>query len=296
MAAMAATLLIASLLSTVSVQGEATCPAASAVEARLRELLPDSAGPAHVARIETIEGGVRIALFNEDGRPVASRDLETSAPCEQRAEACAVVLAVWEAELRAGTALALPAASPRAPVASRVEAATAEPPRRALRVGLDLGLGGSLAALQPAVSGAIAASFSRADSPWGARLSVVASSPRSFALGSGTVRWLRPSLTLGPTWTARGGLDLELSAQAVATLLSVAGSGFAEDSSAWGFEAGLATEARLIWTGGPVEWWLGLWAAAWPSRQTVRVSGAELTADLPWLEAALRAGVGWVAR
>ena len=293
---MAATLLFAGLLSAVSVQGDATCPTASAVEERLRALLPDSTGPAHLARIEAIEGGVRLVLFDRDGRPVASRDLETSAPCEQRAEACAVVLAVWEAELRAGTALALPAAAPRGPVASRAEVETAEPARSALRVGLDLGVGGSLAALQPAVGGVLAASLSRFDSPWGARLSVVASSARIFELGPNTVRWLRPSLALGPTWTARGGLDLEVSAQAVATLLSVAGSGFAEDSSALDFEAGLATEARLVRRGDRVDGWMGLWAGVWPGRQTVRVSGAELTAELPRFEVALRAGLGFAAR
>ena len=83
------------------IEGEGPCPAAAAVGAALRPLIPDELGPddRHLAFALTPWGEVRVVLSEAAGRVLAERTLKATGTCASQAHRVAVLAAAWLGEL-----------------------------------------------------------------------------------------------------------------------------------------------------------------------------------------------------
>ncbi len=167
--------------------GEGGCPSADEVSARLGGLLGTApeAGPAEVLEMGPDPAGLRLRLWRADGTLVAERTIARAASCAEMAEATAVLVAAWEADLRPGTT--------RMPLREAV-AAPVSPATAAYELGVvpAVWLGGGGPALGGVVRGGI---WSRR-APLGMTVAAAAAYPTSSA-GDGWARWRRYALSGG---------------------------------------------------------------------------------------------------
>jgi hypothetical protein len=263
--------LLATGLLAVAVSGEATCPAAPAVEARVRALLPADGGGAGEARLERRDGRLRIALVRPGGVLAGERVIEGEHRCDELVDAAAVVVASWLSDERAAAG---------APVLSVVDGS------------LELGAG-----LGAAVAGGMAPS-GLLTAAWGegvlaGRLAAILTGAHQAGLPAGTVRWRRWSLAAGPELRfVVGRASLQPHLAYTAAWLTADGRGFARTeqhaSLVSGAEAGLRLALRARWRP-----FLEVSGAYWPGRTAVYQEPDQAETVLPRLEAFVTLGVSF---
>jgi hypothetical protein len=266
-------------------------------------------GPRLSGEIRWVGEDLSIALRTPQGRLAAVRTLPRSGSCLDLAAASAVVITVWEGEMRADLGPELPApegdASPRRTsvpdpaalaIAHSAEANLDSP--RPWEIGV-----GALASQETDLAPGLmaAAQMGRRSSRLAARLGVVVTRAHVLPLGPspGQSRWSRAAVDLGlrgRTWLGAGAVDLHI--ELAAAWVHLAGAGFGTNYTRTGFDVGGAAGVRWAWTGDrtapSVESFVAPFVAmegvVWPSRQLVTAQGGGAEARLPLFE--LRAAVG----
>jgi hypothetical protein len=297
--------LLVSLGPVVTVEGDAVCPTAADVAARLATLLPARATDVapDVARLELREGALLVTLTGADGTSIGERALDSGFPCGDLASAAAVVIATWESDVHPEFRLAAPPAVPPPPPPPAPPVVTAAPPPSPPASTLDVGAGllGSLApgagGVAPAVGAIVAGSWTPGGRRLGVRLALAGTIDRELPLGTGHVRWQRTDVALGPQLRlASTGAPwaVDLHAEAMAGWLIASGNGFATDLQDGTLDPGLGAGARLNLGRGMFVPWLEASLAAW-LRQQAAYAGASVV-GLPRFEATLALGLSYRAR
>jgi hypothetical protein len=253
------------------------------VAARLAALAPGGAD----GRATLIDeaGGVRLRLVRGDGTVVGDRRLDGGFPCDELAEAAALVLASWQSELQAAPVTAPPpATAPAAPARPAAAATTIE-------------LGAGLTAAPDLVPGAtLVAAVGRG--AWAAELTAGASVFRRDDVGGGQVRWLRAPLILGlrRRWPVGQAWALDATAGPAAALLLVRGEGFDRNHAATEVDLGGAGVVRAWRRWGAVGAWAGLTVVGWSAARDLTARPDESRRPLPQIEGWLAVGASWAAR
>ncbi len=272
----------ASLLA-VSVDGTARCPTPEEVKAPLAALLPPG-GEAHRLSLSGAPDNDRrlsLALHDDGGRLLASRELDSGAPCPDRALAVAAIVAAWEFSLRDGRTALTPTAQQTVP-------ATAAP--KAWGVAVQAGayaavdLGGGAAGASVSVRPGAGA--------WLLSAGAFGSALRQVGLSPGVARVSRGLGELG----AGGGfqvkaVSLEVGCQVLAGAVMVEGAGYSENSHAVAPEVGAALSLRAGFGVGRLQPWVGFKGVAWPIARPLTVGGGEGSASLPRFEGFLGVGI-----
>jgi hypothetical protein len=284
-------------------------------------LLPSSGGgdtrtPRDVVEIATGESVPVVRLVEPGGRVVHERRLDAGASCSERANEAAVVIATWEANLRADVPFPpaprasasgrdaptppAPAALPpsRAPafvvVSAPVSVQAAAPPRFDQRPESRATIGGELFMAASLPGGSVPAGLVETTRLGRGRLhgraSLLLTGAHALALAPGTVTWRRASLGLGATvdlWRPW----LAFHADALVAAVLAAGSGYNFDASATSWQLGGAAGLR---GGVPVTSRIAIWAdvtvAEFLGTEHVSVLNVTAMPQLPSWEA--QAGVG----
>jgi hypothetical protein len=296
---------------SVAVEGRATCPSPVEVQGRLADLMasiPDGA-PQDRARIDPTDGGLHVDLLRDDGSRIAERVLQSAGSCADLASAAAVIVATWEAQLRAErlARIQLPAES-RAP-AQALTAVTVTPARGAPASSVEAGLGavGSLAfgdAVEPAVGGLIFGTWSPRPTGLGlsamaagatARSASLSSDPSSPDLpGTVTTSWTRAFAAVGPVYRlVLGPARLDGSAALAAGLLYVSAAGLPKARSETSPDLGATLGVRLSTRWAPMAPWIGVQGLFWPVGDHIDITGISSSRAVPRLEAWLALGVSF---
>jgi hypothetical protein len=282
----------AGLLASVSVQGGTSCPDPSLVTERLRQLLPaPSVGEGgEVARIDPTSDGLQVRLLRADGSVAGERLLRGQHPCDQLADAAAVMIATWMDSGASAPGLQAP---PLADAALGVRASPATPRR-----GWDLGasLGGSLNADGASPAAEVSAGADVLGRVLGLRLAAVLTGWSETPLGDQAARWRRTSLTLAPR--VRRSLSFltgELHAGPSLAWLQVEGRGFsaAETRRDGALIFGMTGGARLALSRARLQPFLAGSLAFWPVRSLVYALPEQTTSALPRTQLLLTLGVSY---
>jgi hypothetical protein len=309
----------------IKVRGDTTCPTPAEVSAALVGLVatapataaaPVPAAPGDVVDLAGQNGSVSIRLSNAARELIAERRLPASLSCDERARAAAVVVAAWEARLRAITdPLARPVTialvpppvppppstttltgdhpvSPPSPDLVLASAQLPSPADAPIQVQVDAALLASVAAASVSPAALVQATFLRRDA--------------AFALGIGALAVGTHATSVAPgrgTWRRLGGL-LELQSisrwRAVAlsvhggialTALDIAGRSLPTTAGAVFLDPGALLGARVRFRAGAVSPWLEAAAASWPRTHSLYVDGSAASTPLPPFELLLGAGL-----
>jgi hypothetical protein len=275
----------------VAIESDSNCPAATAVQDVLSELVGSSAGPAASVSIRNGSGGVAVQLAGADGSAPQVRHLELGPDCDGRARAAAVVVAAWLGSLPA-TALSAPTPARKLPPATN---AYKDPSAFSLGLGASVDRDGQWVP-SVALEGTLALS------DWfAAGLGLSVGTPRQVALGPGQSHFLRPVVTLAgrfslPVGEAHLSLDLGLAS----TLTWAWGTGYAGNDQQHGFDWGGMAGLRLAFGRGKLRPWLGVRSVVWAQPQRLRYddlpSGAVTSQTISPVEVLLAAGCQWAFR
>lgn len=271
---------------TVAIVGESLCPTPGEVARRLEALAPEVSQPLRAVLTPRGEA-VEVELRDAAGALVATRLLSADR-CDVLADAAAIFLATWVRQLQpesfgveAGLAEVSPSGSAAAPASTLAFEVGASAVAQVLNGAVGFG-GGLDAALRPA------------GRPWGGSLALVVGPQAFLPLEPGWVAFRRSSARLGvsfrPSW---GRLFLDVRAEAVASLLWMAGRGFVENASHLLFAPGAGASLRVGVALGPVRPFLGVLGTAWLIPETAAVEAAPATRPLPRAELLLAVGVAW---
>ncbi|HVZ73836.1 MAG TPA: hypothetical protein VHJ20_15760 [Polyangia bacterium] len=291
------------------VQGETTCPSSAQVTAALEGLVSTTTvagASSDVVELKARAAAVNVRLVTGAGEFVGEKQLPPAAGCDERARAAAVIVAAWEARLRAGDAGNLDV--PRAPA---VAAAPSPPPPRAsepptiVRASLPpprapwlIAPGAAFVASAAGgdlVGGAVAElAAGPSDAPWAVGVGGIAVDTHAMTVGTGQGSWRR----LGGVVDARADLrlrpfDLELRAGVLLTAMSVSGRGFSSASSSTLFDPGALAALRVKAHFGRLTPWAEAAAVLWPAGHTLYVEGTTASADLPSKEALISLGASF---
>ncbi len=275
-AAVWAALALSLLGGSVEVGGATRCPAVADVTQRLAALLPAGGAdrPLQRATIEDGSGTLEIELRDASGSLLAHRAIDRARPCSDLAEAAAVMIAAWVSAL------------PESPLALAIEPGPSTPPLP-LRLEIGVGLFGSLTGDRTVRPGAVVEAWL----DW-ARVALFGSWTREGAIGPGRYSWLRAGLSLGlrlPLFAAW----IELRADAIAAVLTVAGAGLTAARRDWDLDPGgsLGVRATLPLGLGSHDPFVEASATGWFRRQQISVEGLTEQVVLPRLEGILLVGV-----
>lgn len=284
-----AVFLLVAAASSIDVEGPTTCPGPVDVVRELGGLGPAQVeGPRRRARLDIVDGGLRVELRDDKGRTLAARRLELGPPCAELATAVAVVLAAWQSEL----------ASVVLPLTVGDSAAAARARGRSRRRGLGYDVGAafvsSLAGTDYAPGAEVEATLTAGTERFAGRLALLGTGTRSRPLGPGRLQWTRFALAAGPSFAVEGRrLLLDLHVEALLGLLVVDGMGFLTNERAFDFDPGVGAGARLALRAGPLWPFVGIFVAGWLRRQQIAVTGITETAEVPRFELGLSIGVAF---
>lgn len=315
---LAAALLAAGAAPSVDVRGDTKCPTPAELSAALVGLVAPAAAPASpdVAELRAVAGVVSVRLVSAKGDVIAEKILPSSPSCAEKARTAAVVVAAWEARLRAGLlgGLSVPqperAAPPPAPppvVQVKVVEAPARPAVIVREVApppppAPIQIEPGAAFLASVVSGELAAgvlaeaAFSRRDAGFAVGVAGLAVGTHATTLGPGQGTWRRlGGVVDGRARSSFGAVGLELRAGVALTALSVQGRALPKPASATMFDAGALVGLRGKLRSGSLAPFIEGTFAFWPSAHNLYLSGTNDSADLPSAEALLSVGVAFAS-
>jgi hypothetical protein len=227
---------------------------------------------------------------------VAERRLERTAPCDELAEAVAVIVAAWQAEF--SPALAAHDVGPPPPAPSAVVAASPAKvePRRPLAFDAAIGVLMSIVGGEVVLGAKLHGAMFPLAVPLGLDVALSATTNHTQPTRASpaiNARWTRPALSLGPDLRLRGrSVALDIHANAVLALLSVQGSGVSRPVSDTGVQFGLAAGLRGLWTWNKVTLWAGADLFAYPGQDRLTLGNQGEVGQLPHLELQVAAGIG----
>jgi hypothetical protein len=272
---------VALLAAALSIDSAGSCPSADAIERALARLNPEPVQTGAAVRVTETPGGLTVAFTWGQGGPTETREIASSAGCEDRAQAVALVIATW---VNTPPGLAVSPAPPTIGVSPTVS--TPASPRRELSVGgvLDDGRPGAWLELDQGGHHGLG---------WWAALTATAS--RTVSLGAAQSRWTRASLAAAArarkTW---GLLTTQLDAGPAMSMVLARGDGYHVDQDAYGWNVGAVAGAR-VGVGRGVRVWLDGRMLGWALRQRLvnqaLPGGERRTVDLPRLQAHLALGL-----
>jgi hypothetical protein len=301
-------------LGPVAVEGNAACPAAADIAARVAALLPAARttdAPDLVRLDDDAAGALRVTLSRPDGTPLGERALARTFTCDDLAAAVAVVVAAWESDVHpefqptpAPAPTIHPEFQPTPAPAPTIAVAPTRPSIARARTRFDVGaaVSGSLAPTSgdagPALGAILAGSWTPAHGRVGVRLTLATTTLRDLPLASGQVSWRRFEAAIGPqvrlTSAARR-WALDLHADARLAWLTATGDGFTNDSSAAGVDPGLGAGVRVLRLQGEVAPWLELSVDGWPRRQQAYATPSGASVTLPRFDLTLALGLSFCA-
>jgi hypothetical protein len=278
-------------MGAIQVVGTTTCPSPAAVSQILGTFAADPAAKNTTAELSASAGnGLRIRLLDGSGQAIAERDLTPSADCTELAQAAAVMLHLWLAELETQPLepIALEAEPPPA-VAARSEASPPHEDRLALRLGV--GPEVSLVSSGAALAGIVFADLIDRHGWLAGELSFGAQTQRPIDVSPGAADWSRWEFGLGAlAWWNLGALALEAHVDGMLAILVANGTGFSVDHSASQLEPGLRGGVKLTTSRGQWRPWLGAWATWWPRSEHLTLNGMTSGPLIP--QAELDLGIG----
>jgi hypothetical protein len=258
------------------------CPSARDIEIRLSVLLPERTALPGTAVVHPTAEGLLVDLEPQDPAFAAQRSVVVGPPCDQRAEAAAVIIATW-----------WPTESKETSQAPGVQREGRQE-KRLRPFAVSAGGYASLVSGSMAPGARVEASFLPRGGGFGMRLAAAGTFSHEDSLAGGKVSWSRASLELGPIYDLR---FVRLDAGLVGSLVWVGGSGFTEDQKESGLAAGLTLGVRAALPWARVQPWLELRGLAWPETQQMVVSdastGLRSNRPLPHAEFQLGAGVAF---
>jgi hypothetical protein len=286
------------LASAIEIQGDAECPSPAAVSAHLRSLLPETATVLAEERvlIQNESEAVTARLVDTQGRIVAEQRIVERGPCDELAEAIAVVVAAWAADLQPGV-VPPPEATPRPVLEVTASPAEPAPPsisKWTIEVGVGVGVLGVLAANE-VVAGAVAEAFiAQNGSPLALRVAA-ARSAHEGALAGARFGWSDLLFSAAPAyrivWRERWLLDVYTGV--AANLTTAKGRGYSVDRQSVGISpagtAGVRLAARFGW----IAPWFGATGTTTLQKRAITVAGSVETQELP--RTGLWLGVGFAA-
>jgi len=294
----------------LAVRGSTSCPTAAEVSAALVGLVPPSR-PLDARDVVELSGqgsSFSIRLRGGGKDVIAERLLPDSPSCEERARTAAVIVAAWEARLRAGAPpmwpLPAPAPAPAplpapkaggadpavGPVAARAEA----PPPEPLRVATSAAVLASVAGggIAPAVM--LEAKVLRTGSRFAVGVGALAVGTHATTVASGQGTWRRLGGVVDvESRTSFPAFQLQMHAGLALTALSILGESFPMTAGATIFDPGALAGLRLCYRGERVSPWLEVAAALWPRPHALVVAGSTASANLPPTEALLGVGLSF---
>ncbi len=288
------------VLGPVAVEGNAACPTATDIAARVAALLPaahTTDAPDVVRLDDDAAGALRVTLNRPDGTPLGERALARTFSCDDLAAAVAVVVAAWESDVHPEFQ---PAPMPAPSIAVMLTSPPVARARTPTKFDVGAAVSGSLAPTSggagPALGVLLAGSWTPARSRVGVRLTLATTTLRDLSLAGGHVSWRRFEAGLGPQLrltSAAKRWALDLHADARLAWLTAAGDGFTNDSSAGSPDPGLGAGVRVLRLRGDVVPWLELAAGGWPRRQQAYATPSGASVTLPRLDATLALGLSF---
>jgi hypothetical protein len=282
--------------SGVEVVGDGACPDPSEVSRRLAQISPaaDPFAPAERrARVSRDQRAVHVELLDAAGERLGDRDLDAGEGCDDLAQAVAVVIAAWQAELdpRVVSRVDLPPPARTTPIASAVAATP-----RGSTPSFDLGLG-----LLASVTGGQVSAGARVEgwiAPPGGHLglgvAVSGATARSEPVGplTGAARWTRVALGAGPEARFEAGRTLlGAHAQLLAGVLHVEGVGLETDASDTTVQLGAGAGVQIGRPWGNATPWIGVDVLYWPGHDRLEIAGQAAQGELPHLEVQVALGL-----
>jgi hypothetical protein len=233
------------------------CPAAAAVDARVREMLGmrPSDGFEERAVVDREGASLRVRLRGKDDRVLGDRTLVAEGTCDELASVVAVVLATWLSDVHPVYPGALPEVPPPqppplAPKEEPVAPSAGTPPSRHVAIGATVGV--DLSAAKPAPLASLGARWMPARAGVGAAFAATIVGARNDPLSSGSVRYWRWPLAIGPAYRfAVGSASWDVHAGAALAWFHVAGVGFSSARTHDALLGGgfVATRASGSWNG-----------------------------------------------
>jgi hypothetical protein len=306
----------------VLVRGDTECPSPGELRAALLGLVSSvpTSTPPDIAELHGQGGSMTVRLLNAQGDAIAEKVLPAHASCGERARTAAVIVAAWEAHLRAGLQgdLSVPAPAPPPPAPPPpMTPPVAAPPARAdlaseravtvVRAGppptttpLEVEAGAAIVA--SVVSGQVAPAAlvevvgSRHGGRFAVGLGALAVDTHTAALDAGAGAWRRLGATLDARVRSRWGrLELEVRAGGALTALAVEGRDLPRASGTTLVDPGAFVGARGQVHLGAFAPWIEGTAVLWPGAHTLYVAGTPNAVDVPAAEALLGLGVSFDA-
>jgi hypothetical protein len=276
-------LLLGLRLAVVQVEGSSGCPSPSEVTAALAPFSIESDDVARVDPAPNGAGGIEIVLTDRAGTLKKTRRIPTAA-CADLAQAAAVVIAVWESELKEARLQPVRLPPPRRTDALSARQVTLElaPAFAAVLTGSSFAPGGELA-------GAVVARRR----PIGARAAFVGSGTRDATFPPGHASYTRYHLSLGPMLRFRPSrLLIDLHALVALGVVTLRGVGYQTNQTATDFDPGLGGGIRLgVRLGRYAAPFIGAEVVGWPRRQLFQIAGVSGAGELPRWDLILTAGV-----
>jgi hypothetical protein len=242
------------------------------------------------ATVERDGASLHVTLRSQDGRVLGERSLPADGSCAELAGVVAVVLAAWLSDVHPEFVGALPAAPPPPPPPPPARPARPSPPSHQGRIGLGLGADFSGSKLVPLAT--LGLDWTPIRGGFGAFVSATISGQHSVTLSSGSVRYFRWPLQLGPLLRVPlAGSALDVKAGPVLAWLYLSGNGFASSSTRSAFVGGGFISTRIAITAQTFEPYAELGGLLFgPSQAFVQRPADQVTATLPSFE--LYAAVG----
>jgi hypothetical protein len=263
---------------SITVEGNTSCPEPGEVAARLAAVAPANRMEGKALLSES-EGSLRVQLARDNGTVVGERLLDARYPCNELADAAALVLASWQGEFGAA-----PVAAPALQVVV--------PPKT--RTGLELGFGLVAAGPRPLSAGG-SLSIDVGRGAWGLGFRLIAADFHRQPIGGGEISWNRSPMafTVRRRFRPGGQLTLALDAGVSAAALFSRSQGLEMSHASSSFDFGPTVGAQVLFdAGGQVLPFLGISSAAWIQPRVIAVNANE-SRILPKVDSWLVLGLCW---